>query len=46
MKAIIEIKCPRCNKVTKHFLSKNKAEGTGVYRCGICCAGNKKVKLK
>lgn len=46
MEMMIEIKCPRCGKVTKHFLSKDKKNKEGVYRCSICCAGNKKIKLK
>lgn len=38
----LEIKCPTCGKVTKHYLSSKKGE----YRCLICGTVNKKVSPK
>lgn len=38
---ILELKCPACGKVTKHYLSK-----TGKYKCVICGKANKSLKCE
>ena len=37
----LEIRCPRCSKVTNHYLASN-----GEYRCMICGNVGKKVTPK
>lgn len=39
--AVIEIKCKRCGKVTKHSLTKS-----GEYTCVLCGQVNKTVKMR
>jgi uncharacterized Zn finger protein (UPF0148 family) len=39
---LIDIQCPRCGRVTHHYLN----ELTGEYKCVICQSTNKTIKVK
>jgi len=38
---LIDIQCPRCGRITHHYLN----EETGEYKCVICQSINKTVKV-
>ena len=40
-KSVVDLKCPRCGKVTHHYLDPK----TGEYRCVICQSVNKTIKV-
>ena len=39
---LIDIQCPRCGRITHHYLNKE----TGEYRCVLCQSVNKTIKVK
>ena len=39
---LLDLKCPRCGKVTHHYLNSE----TGEYKCVICQAVNKTIKVE
>ena len=39
---LIDIQCPRCGRITHHYLN----ELTGEYKCVICQSTNKTIKVK
>ena len=39
---LIDIQCPRCGRVTRHYLN----ESTGEYKCVRCQSVNKTIKAK
>ena len=41
-KVIEDIRCPKCGRVTHHYLNKE----TGEYRCVVCQSVNLTIKVK
>ena len=41
-KKLMDIMCPKCGRVTHHFLN----EETGEYKCVVCQSVNKTIKVK
>ena len=39
---LIDIQCPRCGRVTHHYLN----EVTGEYKCVVCQSINKTIKVE
>lgn len=39
---LIDVQCPRCGRITHHYLN----EETGEYKCVICQSINKTIKVK
>lgn len=39
---LIDIQCPRCGRITHHYLN----EETGEYKCVVCQSVNKTIKVK
>ena len=39
---LIDIQCPRCGRITHHYLN----ELTGEYKCVVCQSVNKTIKVK
>jgi len=39
---LIDIQCPRCGRITHHYLN----EETGEYKCVVCQSMNKTIKVK
>lgn len=42
VKKLIDIPCPKCGRVTHHYLN----EETGEYKCVVCQSTNKTIKVK
>lgn len=40
-KSVEDLKCPKCGRVTRHYLNPK----TGEYRCVICQSVNKTIKV-
>lgn len=41
-KKLIDIQCPKCGRITHHYLNQE----TGEYRCVVCQSVNKTIKVK
>ena len=42
VKKLIDILCPKCGRITHHYLN----EETGEYKCVVCQSVNKTIKVK
>jgi DNA-directed RNA polymerase subunit RPC12/RpoP len=41
-KKLLDMQCPKCGRVTHHYLN----ELTGEYKCVVCQSVNKTIKVK
>jgi len=42
VKKLMDIMCPKCGRITHHYLN----EETGEYKCVVCQSVNKTIKVK
>jgi len=42
VKKLMDISCPKCGRITHHYLN----ETTGEYKCVVCQSVNKTIKVK